>query len=325
MRFKPRTLAFGCLGVMGVCLWCGIVAAAAGYYNRQQVLKAVEGDDHITLQIDDRDRSFYVHVPPDAPEGPLPLIIALHGGGGDAASMASVSGFSDLADDKGFIVAYPDGTGGSIFEDRFLTWNGGACCGYAYEQGVDDVAFFSAMIDYIMQNYNADPDAVLVTGISNGGMMSYRVACELSDQITAIAPVAGSFHAPTCDLARPVSLLIIHGTDDQYVRYEGGETNGRLVNTDRVDPSVAEAANFWRTVIDCPQTPSVDERVGDVETVRYGPCNGDAVVQVVTLHGGEHSWPGGDRGFFLLDPVFEDYDASAEIWAFLQKVVDRQP
>lgn len=315
-----RLIALGCLGVTVVCVFSCVGIA---FSNRQQVLNAVKGDDHITLDVDGRERTFYVHVPDNATADPMPLIIAVHGGGGDGATMAATTTFSDVADEYGFIVAYPDGTG-QVFADRFLTWNGGACCGYAQENDVDDVAFFSAMIDYILDNYNADADAVLVTGISNGGMMSHRVACELSGKVTAIAPVAAANHAPNCALEQPVSVLIIHGTEDEYVQYEGGETNGRWVDSDRVDPSVAENAAQWGRLNNCPATPSIDERNGDVEIQRTGPCDGGAVVQVVTLHGGAHSWPGGERGFFLLDPVFEDYDASREIWLFLDDLTTSQ-
>ena len=120
----------------------------------------------------------------------MPLVVVLHGGGGNAENIEEVTGFSEKADEEGFIVVYPDGSGRL---DRYLlTWNAGFCCGYALENNIDDVGFIRALIEYLQEKYAINRNMIYVTGISNGGMMSYRLGAELSDIVAAIAPVAGS-------------------------------------------------------------------------------------------------------------------------------------
>jgi poly(hydroxyalkanoate) depolymerase family esterase len=148
------------------------------------------GTESKTLELAGRKRTYLIHPPKgyDA-KTPLPLVLVLHGAVQGAANAESMSGMSAKADKEDFLVAYPTGT------SRFglaPTWNAGACCGYAMTNKVDDVGFLRALIDRLEHDYTVDPKRIFVTGISNGGMMSYRLACELADRIAAIAPVEGA-------------------------------------------------------------------------------------------------------------------------------------
>lgn len=298
--------------VVMVCLVGGLFAVQIWRSYSQ-----VDGATKRELRVDGRDRTFWVYQPAGLPpEGLHPAVIVLHGGGGNAANAANMSGMSAVADAEGFLVVYPNGNG-RILSDRLLTWNAGNCCGYADDQDVDDVAFISAMIDTLITDYNADPDAIFVTGMSNGGMMSHRVGCELSDKVTAIAPVAGALNVD-CAPTAPVGVLIIHGTDDQHVLYEGGKPIVTVTDEvgDRVDTGVLEGAAQWATFNGCAPDPVASDYNADVSLLTYDQCRGASVV-VVTIEGGQHSWPGG-QSWWRGDEVYQDYDASREMWAYFE-------
>ncbi|HUJ70694.1 MAG TPA: PHB depolymerase family esterase, partial [Verrucomicrobiae bacterium] len=185
------------------------------------------GNHELSLKTGGRDRVYSLHLPP-AYDGKhlLPLVIVLHGGGGNAEGAIRMTGFNQKADKEGFVVVYPNGSG--RLKTRLLTWNSGNCCGYALDSGVDDVGFIRALIDELKKTRAVDPQRVYATGISNGGMMTYRLACELSDKIAAIAPVAGALNLENCQPTRPVSVIIFHGTADEHVLYNGGEPIRRV-------------------------------------------------------------------------------------------------
>ena len=149
-----------------------------------------------------RERSYILHLSPTlAPERKYPLVIVLHGGGGNAASAGKMTGMNQQANRENFIVVYPNGAG--RLGDRLLTWNSGNCCGYALDHQVDDVGFLRALVERLLTQYPIDPKRVYATGISNGGMMSYRLACEASDLVAAIAPVAAALNTE-CKPVEPV-------------------------------------------------------------------------------------------------------------------------
>ena len=143
------------------------------------------------IYYDGRIRNYIIHIPSnyDAEE-PIPLVLALHGGGGNSENMQDKTGFNQLANEEGFIVVYPDGTG--RLRNRLLTWNSGHCCGFAFKNDIDDVGFIRTLIEQIQQEFLIDTNKIFITGHSNGGMMTYRLGSELSDIVAAIAPVAGS-------------------------------------------------------------------------------------------------------------------------------------
>ncbi|MDG6229485.1 MAG: PHB depolymerase family esterase, partial [Candidatus Thermoplasmatota archaeon] len=144
-----------------------------------------------SIMVDGLERSYSIHIP-EGYDGskPLPLVLVFHGGGGNANNILQTTGFNQKADEEGFLVVYPQGSG--RLQNSLLTWNTGFCCGYAVENTIDDVAFIRQLIDHLQRHYPIDTKMIYATGISNGGMMTYLVGAELSDIFAAIAPVAAS-------------------------------------------------------------------------------------------------------------------------------------
>ena len=265
-----------------------------------------------------RTRRFILHVPSSVTsEKKVPLVIVLHGGGGNGENAAKMSGFTAKSDREGFIVVYPYGTG--RFDERLLTWNSGNCCGYALDHNIDDAAFIRNLIELIKSRYSIDGDRIFATGISNGGMMSYRLACELSDVIRGIAPVAGALNVNPCSPQRPVITAIIHGRADRHVLYDGGPPNTQVDSHPRVDRSVRFASEFWQKVNGC--TAAGTDKSGRIET-RHFTCQNAGLV-VFSIDGEGHTWPGGEKGYILADPPARDFSATDAMWDFWMKSTAR--
>ncbi len=259
-----------------------------------------------TVMHDGVTRHFRVHLPPGPrPKQRLPMVLVLHGGGGNIAGTVRATGMDSTADEHGFIAVYPAGTGRT--EDKLLTWNAGGCCGSAAEQGVDDVGFISKLIDFMAVRYRIDRRRVYATGHSNGAQMSYRLACELADRITAVAPNAGQGVLGKCRPSRPVPVIHFHGTEDRCARYGGGECGGCLADFFRglglpvrrktwSCPPVPEAIAGWARRNRCSQETVVTREQGDVRCRTHQGCAGGADVTLCTMSGGGHTWPGGDYG-----------------------------
>jgi polyhydroxybutyrate depolymerase len=238
-----------------------------------------------------RRRWWLVHEPAvRVSTGPLPVVLVLHGGGGNPKNAEMMSGMSALADREGFLAVYPAGTG-RFFQRRLLTWNAGNCCGWAMDEGVDDTAFLASLIERLIKDGRADPKRVFMTGMSNGAMMAQRFACERADLVAAIAPVAGQLNVEKCAPSRPVSVLMIHGKADRHAPYAGGA--GEKMIKPRVDRSVADSAAMW-------------EKAGSSVTV--------------IAHAGGHIWPGGKPGlrFGNVDPVLPEPKATEVMWRFFK-------
>jgi polyhydroxybutyrate depolymerase len=267
-----------------------------------------------TVTVDGVTRAYRVHVPAGL-AGPAPLVVVLHGGGGNGVQAEQQTGFTATADREGFVVVYPDGSGRA----RLLTWNAGTCCAYARDQRVDDVGFIRAMLDAVAVEFPVDPARVYVTGFSNGAMMAYRLGCELTDRIAAIAPISGALNAQACTPSRPLSVLHIHGTADQHVPIAGGLPRRDVPGTSPwQNTSLAYAIGFWARHDACPAA-EAETSQGSVTTTTYGPCaDGTEVVQVI-IDGGGHAWPGGTKGRDAADDPPPAPDANAVIWAFLTR------
>jgi polyhydroxybutyrate depolymerase len=229
-----------------------------------------------------------------------------------------------LSDREGFIVVYPDG-----IEKH---WNDGRenVSYRAHREKVDDVGFISALIDDLAEKRNIDRNRVYVTGISNGAMMSFRLACELSQKITAIAPVAGAMpeNLPSrCSPSSKIPVLMISNTDDRLVPWEGGDirfgrkTFGRAL-------SVPETVKYWVNNNQCSSPPAIsmepDRDPKDGTRVRqeaYGPCEEGAWVVLYAIEGGGHTWPGGHQYLpaWIIGKTSRDIDANDVIWDFLKK------
>jgi polyhydroxybutyrate depolymerase len=276
-------------------------------------------DISASLQHDGVVRTYLLHLPPAySGEDGLPVLFVFHGGGGEGKGMARVTHVSDIADERGFIAVYPDGINNN--------WNDGRP---EVHPGVDDVGFISALIEELKREYHIDARRVYSTGISNGGMFSLRLACELSDKIAAVAPVAalmGEVLSGACSPPRPVPVMFVMGTDDPLVPWEGGR-----VGTEKLDRgralSAADSVSFWVAVDGCSETPVVtylpDAVPGDGTRIRRetyaGGRDGSEVVMLV-VEGGGHTWPGGEQYAreMVIGVTSLDIDAGEVIWDFCE-------
>jgi polyhydroxybutyrate depolymerase len=273
------------------------------------------GDYEQSLTFGGRERRYLLHLPPGIGRAqPLPLVIVLHGGGNTPEMAEKMSGMSSKANSAGFIVAYPQGT--TTPNTELYTWNAGNCCGYALDNNVDDVGFIRALIEKLQAEYNVDSQRVFVNGISNGGMMAYRLGCELSDKIAAIAPIAGALNVD-CKPSQPVSVVAFHGTNDEHVLYEGGEPITKADPHPRVDNSVAYAMTFWSQRDGCAATPAREER-GLIIRDEYAGCANGTGVLLFTIKGSPHIWPL-SRGFFMTDPPMQGLSATDAMWEFFKR------
>ena len=288
-------------------------------------------DKRASIMHDNLERTFHIHIPSSFDKSvKVPLVIALHGRGGNGESMVLVTrkGFNRLAEKDGFIVAYPDGIE--------LNWNDGRidqeANDRAHRENIDDVGFISALIDTLISDYGIDPGRIYVTGISNGAIMSYRLACELSHKITAIAPVDGNIPQPLfpdCMPSNPVSVLAINNINDPLVPFEGGEIYGHF-HTIKLGKvlSANESIEFWVKRNKCEPTPVVIEepdrdpkdgtRVMRKEYVNHK--NGTEVI-LYSVDGGGHTWPGGFQYLpaWVIGKTSRDIDANEVIWSFFRK------
>jgi len=214
-------------------------------------------------------RIYNLYVPPKYKDNkPTALVLNFHGYGGTHDSQEAYSQLLEKADKYKFILVSPLGIGNS--------WNAGGCCGQAVEENIDDVGFASDLIDKISADYCVDPARVFSTGMSNGGFISYRLACELSDRIAAIAPVAGTNRMPTCEPTRPVPVIAFNGTADPLVQHGPAK----------------ETIEWWADHNGCTDEMTEVFQNGDVTCDAYEECQEDAAVVFCSIEGGGHNWPG---------------------------------
>jgi polyhydroxybutyrate depolymerase len=293
------------------------------------LLAGVAGADGASAEVQTRAlhqgeaRRTYILFAPDgrAPAAGFPLVVALHGGGGTAEQMMSFSHFNAIAAREGFAVAYPQGIS--------RRWNDGRVFRGRSETDADDVAFVRAVVaDIAEKGTLLDRKRIFAAGISNGGFMSFRLACDAADLFAAVAPVTATLPAdlgPRCRPAQRVAVLVINGTADPLVPYAGGQVRamftlrGEIWSTDR---TVA----FWAKQNGCVEPPDVramaDRDTADgsrVIDVSYVRCAGPRV-RLLRVEGGGHTWPG--RAQYLpvawVGPTNRDIDATEVIWRFFK-------
>ena len=266
---------------------------------------------------DGRTRTYRLYVPSVLPAGPVPLLLALHGGTGWGAQFQRTSGFDRLAESNGFLAVFPDGTGVGADGSELRTWNAGYCCGSAVRNDVDDVEFIRLLIDTVAAEYAVDPSRVFAAGHSNGGMLSYRLACELSDRIVAVGLQAGSLGVDTCDPEQPVSLLHVHGTADNNHPIEGGEGSRSIsgVSYRSADESVRTVAAAMSCVDEPVESASAENP--DLQYSTWSGCDGSAQVQLLVVTGASHAWMGAPSLNPSADPPYADLDASLAVLEFL--------
>jgi polyhydroxybutyrate depolymerase len=234
------------------------------------------------------------------------------------------------ADREGYIAVYPNGSSG--FGDRFLTWNAGLCCGPAAMLQIDDVGFVMALLDDLPRRTPVDAARIYATGLSNGAMMAYRLASELSSRIAAVAGVAGTLNVQTFRPSRPMAVLHIHSTTDPIARFEGGfGPPSAAADTSAMNASVESMIRRWIDFDGCPAKPAVvdaiagaagspDEGHSAIRRV-YRPCREGVEVVLWQLSGPGHVWPGGVRDYNtqLLGTGTAVIDANTEMWRFFSR------
>ena len=238
-------------------------------------------------------RTYRLHVPSSVaahPNAPVPLVIALHGGMGSGQQLANTSQLDVESDRLGFVVAYPDGlllptTRGTMVR----TWNGGGCCAPAMASGVDDVGFVASVITELERATAIVPSKVIVGGHSNGAILTWRIACDRADVLSAAVIVEGSLEQPSCAPSRGVDLVQVHGDSDTFLPLAGGVGNG-LSGTDFTSAAASQA--MWTTGQHCG---SPSHAGGDHLTITtWTGCAGGSTTQQVVIAGGTHAWSGAD-------------------------------
>jgi polyhydroxybutyrate depolymerase len=271
-----------------------------------------------TLLHDGVERGYLVRVPPELAQrnARVPLVLVLHGGGGNAANAEKMTGFTAKAAKEGFIVVYPEGTG--RLHDKLLTWNAGHCCGYAMNNRVNDVAFINALIDQLIADYPVDPTRIYVTGMSNGGMMTHRLGIELSNRFAAIAPVVGTLFGDEHKPRQPVSAIMLNGMLDKFVPNQGGPPGGRFTGAWDGTPTrpAVEQAAFWANANGCTGSPEKHDD-GPYILWQYR-CPTGRAVEIYLVKDNGHAWPGGQAGTRGGDQPSSSLNGTDVIWEFFK-------
>jgi polyhydroxybutyrate depolymerase len=265
------------------------------------------GDHTRSLKMGEQERSYLVHVPKGYdPKKPTPVVLALHGALMNGPMMVTLSGMSKKADDEGFIVVYPSGMG--------MVWNAGS-----FGSKADDVGFIGKVLDDMGTAVSMDKKRVYACGMSNGAMMCYRLAAEMSDRIAAVAPVAGTIAIEESKPKRAVSVLHFHGTKDTFVPFE--RPKGKMMRLKSVDDSI----QTWVKLNECPEKPKATDvlsKDGDelkVTRKTYGPGKDGSEVVLVVIEDGGHTWPGMKPPVGFMGKSAMNISANDLIWEFFKK------
>ena len=274
----------------------------------------------INLTVDGNARSFIVYLPTGYNNaGKMPLIFAIHGGSGTPEGMINIANFKPISDREKVVLIYPAGIQNNWNDGRPTTPN---------QLGINDVSFFNQMCDYAIANLSVDGTKIYATGISNGGFMSSRLGCELSNRIAAIAVDAATIEATTiassCNPGRPVPAIYIHGTLDPLVPFTGGTVSPGAGGT---AISHFQAIDKWITINGCNTTPTITDLpdiANDGTTIKQrvysNTTNGSEVVSYVILNGG-HTWPQGYQYLneLIIGKTSQDMNACEVIWSFFKR------
>ncbi|RMI29694.1 extracellular catalytic domain type 1 short-chain-length polyhydroxyalkanoate depolymerase [Nocardia stercoris] len=284
--------------------------------------------DSITIEVPvgDRTREALVHHPANAPDGPLPVVLIFHGGGGTPQDMEQHTDFDRLSDRDGFLAVYPAGYERSWNDGRGGDTKAGAA-------GIDDIGFVRALIDRLVATEGADPARVFATGISNGAMFTEAIGCSPELRIAAIAPVAGPLPAADtagCAPSYAIPVLAVHGTADPIVPFAGGPvrvTSGHFGGAGNSPVlSVDDTQRFWRDQDGCtadPEVRTLPDTAHDgtsVTVTTTSGCRDGSSVELYAVTGGGHTWPGGNQYLpaLLVGKVSHQFDAAEVIWDFFR-------
>lgn len=284
-----------------------------------QVESLGSGDHTRSIEVGGLKRSYIAHIPPRLDlRKPTPVVLALHGAGMNGSMMVWFSGLNDKADRSGFIVVYPSGTG----TGPFLTWNAGGFRGNLAAGKPDDVKFIDKLLDDLATVVKIDSNRVYACGMSNGGMMCYRLAAELSERIAAIAPVAGTIAIAESKPTKAVPVIHFHGTDDTIVPY--GRNNGKSGAAFIRFQTVEESVQTWVKLNECrvkPVTQRLSRDGEDFNVTRdtYSAGKAGAEVVLIRIEGGGHTWPGKKPPVGFIGRSALNVSANDLMWDFFQK------
>jgi polyhydroxybutyrate depolymerase len=303
VTMRIRRLAIGAvLLVVALPVVLVLIGAVSVYFLNQTNGSIVSAGE---------EREYLLHVPKSYDRTvPTPLVISLHAAMTWPAFQMNLTRWNRTADENGFIVVYPAGTGTGL-----KTW---FMDGARTPSGMPDVRFISELIETLQPTYNIDPTRIYANGMSNGGGMAFVLSCTLSDRIAAIGAVAAAQSLPWtwCTGSRPVPMIAFHGTGDRIVPYDGG----KVAIAPRPFPGVTAWAANWARRNRCGPMPVESAVAGDVTRLEYTDCADDAPVLLYTIRGGGHQWPGGKpMPEWLAGPMSSSIDATSLMWAFFRE------
>lgn len=263
---------------------------------------AKPGDYSFVIQHGGRARTYRVHVPARYDRAvAAPLLVALHGGEGmDTRAGNAYYGLMAKSEREGFVAVFPNGY--TKTPGRGASWNAGTCCGAAREENVDDVGFIRQVVTNVFGQLHIDRQRIYATGVSNGAMMAYRLACEMPEVFRAVATVAATDRTASCAPRNPVSVLHIHAKDDKLVPFNG----------------VAASVSKWAQLNGCQQTPRRSLEMAGAYCEVYSYCRGQSEVQLCVTDTGGHTWPGGAAARAQGAPS-QAISATNTAWDFLSR------
>ena len=316
---------------LAVIVLLSTAAAASAQTAQPSGDRLAPGDREIAIEFGGRHRIALVHLPPAAAgDAPLPVLFAFHGGGGNAEAHRAWTDLDATADRAEILVLYPEGSG-RYFERKLLTWNAGACCGYAARESVDDVGASLALLEELARRTPVDATRVYASGLSNGSMMAFRLGHDAGDRIAGIATVAGVALPTPFAPRRPMPIIHFHSVDDPRALYAGGLGPLLPFLTRVFHPPVEDTLHTWARFDGCPDEARVVERrsgragSGDASHTAtllvYDRCASGAEVELWKLTGAGHVWPGAGPRYSerLLGPPTQVIDANELLWRFLSR------
>jgi polyhydroxybutyrate depolymerase len=281
------------------------------------------GRHRITLQIDGWNRKLVFVAPTGIKPGEqLPLVFFFHGAGGTADGAARMYGWAEKAESEHFFAAFPEGLGVRPGEEAsFLLnphiWRDGRPV--IQSRGVDDIHFFTTLLDQLESALPIDKRRIYVTGFSNGAGMTFTLGAQFPNRIAAIAPVSSETFVSVTALTRPLPVYYLTGTADPLVPFQGGESK-RLWGAARTLPPVQDSVDTWVKLDGCPPEPQVVSDENGVRVIRYGPGNGGVEILFTTIEGNGHHWPGTIERLphAIVGPCLDPFHATDRIWDFFK-------
>ena len=284
----------------------------------------LRGNHEITLSHEGLERRYLVHIPQNYDGEKTSLVLVLHGGASNAEEIKERSEYDSISNRENFIVVYPEATGKTTFGKLAGAWNVGyRGGGQGYENNIDDVGYIKKVIEDISKKTNIDEKKIYATGISMGGMMSYQLACKLSNTISAIAPIGASLTTESCNPSDTVSVLHFHGTKDKFIPYNGGDSDDSLpkflvIGRDYL--SAEESVQTFKDLNNCEETAKISLQKNDVTCETYSSCDNNEEVTLCTIQEGGHTWPGSEPALeAILGKTTETISATERSWDFFER------